>query len=505
MTTSRLLGQATSRLLVSALLAATVFALPGGALLSAREPGQAPSAAAADPLAPIDPNDPDQQPEPTGDLVAGGEAADLVLLATGGVAGYVEPCGCPKNPAGGLARRAGYQELFGRRYPGTPIVLLDTGDFAGDPGEAGEVKTQNLLSGMATMGYAVVNVGERELAAGVSHFLDAIRDQKVIYISSSFADRNSGEPVFPPFAIKQVQVPSGRTIRVGFIGLNAFNSSFVREKGDGGVVVTLPPAEALARTLPKVRPNADMVVLLASMGVRELSTALTGTRGVDLALAAHGTRMSPGGALESIGGVPALYSGDQGKRMGEVRVFLDGQGGNSRVVGHHVWLTRRYPAIPGLQTLIDTTIARVNDINRAKAAQQTVPAVEVATPNQAGERRFLTAEACRSCHAVEFEIWSGSAHAHAFKTLVDANQDFNAECVTCHVTGFKSANGFVNARRTPDLANVQCEACHGDATDHVADLQKPFGDVPPRQCFTCHTKENSPDFVFFPYWDMIKH
>ena len=493
--------------LVSALIAATLLALLGGAVLSAREPVRTPAGAATEPSHPssdpMDPNDPDEGPEPTGDLVAGGQAPDIVLLATGGVAGYVEPCGCPKNPAGGLARRAGYQELFSRRYPGTPVVLLDTGDFAGDPDEAGAVKTQNLLTGMAMMGYAVVNVGERELATGVPGFLDAIRDQKVIYISSSFVDRDRGEPLFPPFVVKQYTTPSGRNIRLGFIGLSAFNSSFVRDKGDGGVVVTLPPAEALARTLPKVRPNADVVVLLASLSVRELSTLLNGTRGVDLALAAHGTRMSPGGTLETIAGVPTFYSGEQGKRMGEVRVFLDDEGGSSRAEGHHVWLTRRYPAIPALQTLIDTTIARVNDINRAKAAQ-TAPAVERGTP-PAGQRRFLTSEACRGCHAVEHEAWSNSAHAHAFKTLIDANQDFNNECVTCHVTGFNTATGFVNARRTPDLINVQCEACHGDATDHVADLQKPYGDVPPRQCFTCHTKENSPDFVFFPYWDLIKH
>jgi hypothetical protein len=52
---------------------------------------------------------------------------------------------------------------------------------------------------------------------------------------------------------------------------------------------------------------------------------------------------------------------------------------------------------------------------------------------------------------------------------------------------------------------VQCEACHGNAFDHVQDPQRPFGNVPPRDCFTCHTKENSPDFVFFKYWQMIKH
>lgn len=491
-----------ARLLVSGLLVFAVIAAAGIALLPAREPAERTLTASTEP--PVDPNDPDQQPEPTGDLVQGGPQPDLVFLATGGVAGYVEPCGCPKNPAGGLARRAGYRELFARIFPDTPVVLVDTGDFSGEPDEAGAVKTGNLLSGMATMEYSVVNVGGRELAAGVPAFADAIRDQKVLYVSATYVDRDSREPLFPPFAIREYTTTGGLKMRVGFIGIDAFNSSFVRPKGDGGILVTLPPSDALARVLPKVRPNADMVVLLANLSVRELTGLLEGVAGVDLALASHGTRMSPGGALETFGSVPVLYSGDQGKRMGEVRVFLDAAQGTSRLEGQHVWLTRRYPALPGLQKLIDETIARVNDINRSRAAQQP-PVVPAAAEGAAEQRRFLTVEACRSCHAVEHEIWAASAHAHAFKTLVDANQDFNVECVSCHVTGFDTPGGFVNARRTPGLMNVQCEACHGDATGHVADLQKPYGDVPPRQCFTCHTKENSPDFVFFPYWDMIKH
>ena len=118
---------------------------------------------------------------------------------------------------------------------------------------------------------------------------------------------------------------------------------------------------------------------------------------------------------------------------------------------------------------------------------------------------YLTAPQCKSCHEVEYSIYENSAHAHAFETLVRENQDYNAECIRCHVTGFETPRGFVNARLTPEMANVQCEACHGNASQHVLAPDKPYGSVPPRTCFTCHTKENSPDFVFFKYWDMIKH
>jgi len=212
--------------------------------------------------------------------------------------------------------------------------------------------------------------------------------------------------------------------------------------------------------------------------------------------------------------VPVLYAGDQGKRMGEVRLTQGASGEKPAMKADHVWLTRRYPSDPALQTLIDQTIAKVNEANRKMAeGRQAAPAVLPARTPQGTEPQpanpshlpFLTTSACQSCHGDAWRVFEASAHAHAFETLKKANQDYNPECVSCHVTGFNEPQGFLDARQTPQLVNVQCEACHGNAAQHVRDPQKAFGAVPPRRCFGCHTKENSPDFVFFKYWEQIKH
>ena len=438
----------------------------------------------------------DEGPEPTGDLVAPGPKPDLVLLSTGRVVGYVEPCGCPRNPAGGLARRAGYRDLLAGRYPDTPVLFVDTGDFSGDPDEAGRYKTRNMLDGMGMLGLSVSNVGERELADGIGAFLDRIHDQTVNYTSASFVYRDTGDPLLSPFVIREVPIGAKGTLKVGFVGVNAFNPAYARPAGDGRVVVTLPAADALEVILPRAKDLAEMTVLLANMGVRDLTELLRTVSGIDLVFASDGERISPGGVFETIEGVPVLYAGDQGKRLGEVRIFRDGPAGGLRYQEGHVWLTRRYPPDPEIQSLIDSTIAHVNEINRERAEQVVVPA---------GARAFLTGDTCEPCHAEEHEIWSLSGHAHAYQTLRNVKQDFNPECVKCHVTGFNAPGGFVNGRVTPQLTNVQCEACHGDATGHPENPEKPYGDTPPRTCFVCHTEENSPDFVFFPYWNKIRH
>ncbi|HKY32097.1 MAG TPA: multiheme c-type cytochrome [Candidatus Polarisedimenticolia bacterium] len=376
---------------------------------------------------------------------------------------------------------------------------------------------------MQTLGYDVLNVGVRELRDGIPAFLQRIQASPLPFTSASFVYRDNGEQLFAPFAIKEHTLARGRKLVIGYIGVTAANSAFAREADGGRVVIIRDPVEAVSTQVKVVRRRADLVVLLANMSPLDLTRVLEASPGIDLVLASAGPRLSIGGALETMASVPVLYAGDQGKRMGEVRITLGAKGEKPVLTSGHVWLTKRYPADPPLQSLIDSTIARVNELNRraaesriAASAARAVPASgaegAAAAPSRppetaalAGRHPFVTAAGCAACHAQAFEVYAGSGHARAFDTLVKANQDFNPECVSCHVTGFHEPDGFVDARQTPSLANVQCEACHGNGWEHLADPQRPYGAVPPRRCFACHTKENSPDFVFFKYWHLIKH
>jgi hypothetical protein len=397
---------------------------------------------------------------------------------------------------------------------------MDSGDFSGEPNDAGRIKTRNLIQGMGSIGYDVLGVGERDLADGIPAFLEAVQAARLTSTSASFLYRDTGEPLFAPFAVKSYTA-GGRTVKVGYISLDSFNSAFAKEGAGGRVVIMRQPSEGLEATLTALRRRVDLVVLLANLNLRELEETLAAHPGVDLVLATFGGRISPAGALETIAGVPVLYAGDQGKRMGEVRLTLGKSADKHAMTSNHVWLTRRYPSEPKLQKLIDETIARVNEANRNMAQARAAPASAAGGPPSPAPARsrgaadpepgtsprqaFLTMTACQSCHGEAWQAYQASAHAHAFETLKKANQDYNPECVSCHVTGFNEPEGFLDARQTPHLINVQCEACHGNAAEHVRDPQRPFGAVPPRRCFGCHTKENSPDFVFFKYWEQIKH
>jgi peroxiredoxin len=119
-------------------------------------------------------------------------------------------------------------------------------------------------------------------------------------------------------------------------------------------------------------------------------------------------------------------------------------------------------------------------------------------------------DACRSCHAEEFETWAAGPHALGTATLAKSGEDRDPTCLKCHTTGFGRTGGFP-ATGIPteyaDLARVGCESCHGPGAEHVAENSVKRGSifslgdkcdscVVLQICGTCHDADNDPGFEF---------
>ena len=99
---------------------------------------------------------------------------------------------------------------------------------------------------------------------------------------------------------------------------------------------------------------------------------------------------------------------------------------------------------------------------------------------------YAGAESCRGCHPKTFAKWSSTKHARAYEPLTNPkrNREFDAECISCHTTGFGYTSGFVSAEKTPFLKGNQCENCHGPGSLHNAEpdnLAYPQADGPDRR------------------------
>ncbi len=82
---------------------------------------------------------------------------------------------------------------------------------------------------------------------------------------------------------------------------------------------------------------------------------------------------------------------------------------------------------------------------------------------------YIGAAACMDCHTSNHTSWLGTIHATAFDTLIADGAGENTLCFPCHTVGYGQASGFVDLATTPDLADVQCENCHGPGSNHAAD------------------------------------
>jgi len=111
---------------------------------------------------------------------------------------------------------------------------------------------------------------------------------------------------------------------------------------------------------------------------------------------------------------------------------------------------------------------------------------------------YVGNEKCSPCHSDIHKSWQETRHAKAIDSLKKSGQEGLAACVKCHVTGYEKDGGFLDYELTPEMAGVQCEACHGPGGKHISN---PMGDKPARTpgealCRECHTQGQDPGFNY---------
>jgi hypothetical protein len=149
---------------------------------------------------------------------------------------------------------------------------------------------------------------------------------------------------------------------------------------------------------------------------------------------------------------------------------------------------------------------------------------------------YLGPQTCAECHEKQAASWANTRMAQSFAVLrprtkvkekemagLDPDVDYteNENCLPCHTTGYGKVGGFVSMEKTPHMAGVTCEACHGAGGTYVDTVMKkddPTFDTstaraagliyPPRArvCRTCHN-EDSPfiDMEYrFDYKERVK-
>jgi hypothetical protein len=108
-------------------------------------------------------------------------------------------------------------------------------------------------------------------------------------------------------------------------------------------------------------------------------------------------------------------------------------------------------------------------------------------------------KSCQECHEQLTAGWQKTKHATAFNDLKKSKQEGLPDCQRCHVIAYGEQGGFVDYDLTPELADVQCEECHGPGKAHIADPGKK-GSITAKpgeqKCRKCHTPGQDKGFDY---------
>lgn len=124
-----------------------------------------------------------------------------------------------------------------------------------------------------------------------------------------------------------------------------------------------------------------------------------------------------------------------------------------------------------------------------------------------GRGSYLGTNKCATCHVGQHRQWSATGHSTAYKTLLAVHRQYAPKCVKCHVVGLGRASGFDILEPNMDLANVQCEVCHGPGEHHAQSPSSSNIRRSPSEetCTECHNPEHDDDFDYLRDWKIVSH
>ena len=325
------------------------------------------------------------------------------------------------------------------------------------------------------MGYDAVNVGPYDLCLGVEFLKSLEKAYGLRFISTNLVD-GKGRFLFQPYIIRKMG--RRRVIIFGIVGRGAVSGY--------SSVFAADPVASIRRVVGSIKGKADFLVALTEQEFAEDRGLAQAFPSLNLILRGKGSDFPREPIVE--GKTHIFEIGNRGQRIGKITIDW----------GH--------PGIPGWEVAeMDKDIGEDPGI-RAMIGAYNGEVVRLFSLRRQGTAP-LKAQACSKCHEHEYAQWQRTAHAKAYASLVQVSREFDPECLRCHTTMFHEPGGFSMGDQQTGLRHVQCDACHGQASEH---MEHPQQEKPVRPdvsvCAKCHTNEQSPAFAerYREYFETVK-
>ena len=166
-----------------------------------------------------------------------------------------------------------------------------------------------------------------------------------------------------------------------------------------------------------------------------------------------------------------------------------------------ITLEENLPDQPDVEKIVKKIKQDINLAGRTKAEETT--AVSRKTELVLDNLPFTGWQACAECHKQQADFWQRTDHASAYQTLVEQEQQFNLDCIVCHITAeygtMKISSNDENLLALPAvLQQVGCEVCHGPGRSHAESRDATAISRRPAEtvCRRCHTPERDEEFNY---------
>jgi cytochrome c5 len=476
----------------------------------------------------------------------------FTVFALAEVRGQVGPCGCTTDPLGDISRTV---QLVTQARADGPVLVVDAGSllYSRSPIPTQLAAQEELKADLLAQTYRTtlkvdaLGVGPADLAGGLDHLrlprvvsnlpgIDAQRTKMAVVggtrvgvfgvIGRGAVTAKLDEPVAAgkqavaqlraqgaqvviglvqadskKAAIQLVRDIGGVDIAIAGLGLAAPEPDDIAAEpqriGDGWLVIPANRGQVLARldvTMRGPGPLADAVgqaAAAAKVAVLDQQLAAIDT---DLAAFAKDPSADPGFVAQKRA-ERAQLAADR-DQLAARPLVVPARG--SYFTLEQIRISKALACNTAVQDAVNAFYRASGQANVAAAANTAV------TPPPKGQAAYAGTEACADCHDDAVAFWRKTRHAAAWETLEQRGQQFDLDCIGCHVTGWEKPGGS-NLVHNQSLRDVQCETCHGPGSIHVAKggLEKPFAILraPPEPlCASqCHTKDHSDTFDLIPY------
>ncbi len=433
-----------------------------------------------------------------------GKPDRVTILLTGDSRGYLEPCGCRRDQAGGLPVRA----TLVRRLTDRDPVLFDVGNITSGGRTYELMKLSYLLKGMRSLGYDAVNIGTTDAGLDVASLKTEVSEESLPFVSANVFDKRAGTPIAP---LSRIVISGG--LRIGVTGV--VGNADLADASFGPGVDVKPPVEALAPVIADLAGKCDYVVVLCWSNQDTIN--LIATRYPEINAIFGGDVPQSSDTAQTINRAINFNVVDQGKVIGQVDLQRTSTGYS---VTNSAGIKVSTTGIPGSLDMIDLIRHYKDELRDRRYELASAEGMETIQSQTSAADRYVGAQACMSCHEQAYDVCLQSKHMAAFATLISKNSEYDPECLRCHTVGYGLYSGFVDLQTTPQLKNVQCENCHGRGEQHILLMQKSMlahrtipatnssgglRAVTPASCIKCHDKDNSENFSYATFWPKIRH